>query len=114
MYKDAVTGSLFLVLCNYLTMPIYGGQRTGSGGFRQGLYLKCGILVEDPRLEGSCTTGDTAKNARTRLPTEGRGGAHADSPRWQEKGNSSSLSADSDPFPAVVQEEAALLQTAVQ
>lgn len=46
------------------------------------------------------------------MSTEGKGGAHADSPRWQEKGTSSLLSAVSDPFPAVVQKEAVLLQTA--
>lgn len=54
-------------------------------------------------------TGNTPKNTSTCPLTEGRGGAQADSPRWQEKGNSSLLSAHvSDPFRAVVQEEAAL------
>lgn len=86
MYKVAIIGSLFLVLCNSLTMLIYGGQRTSSCGLQTRLV---------PGDEGSCRgckagrllhhEGDTPKNTRTCPLTEGRGGAHADSPRWQER-----------------------------
>lgn len=112
MYKDAIIGSLFLVLCNYLTMLIYGGQRAA---FRQGSYPE----VRDPGRGPKAGrllhhTGDTPKNTRTCPLIEGRGGAHADSPRWQEKGNSSLLCTHvSDPLPAVVQ-DATPLQTATQ
>lgn len=82
--------------------------------FGHGLYLEVRDPARGPKAGGSCTTGDTAKNTRPCPLTEGRGGAHGDSPRRQEKGASSSLSAISDPFPAVIQEEAALLQTAAQ
>lgn len=100
VYKDTITGSLVLVLCNYLTLLTYGGQRTGSGG----LQTRLGPGSEGPGRERP-KAGRLLHHAVTLQKTcpliEGRGGAHADSPRWQEKGNSSSLCARvSDPFPA--------------
>lgn len=64
--------------------------------FRQGLSLEVRDPGRGPKAGRLLPyAGDTQKNTRTCPLPDGRGGAHTDAPRWQEKGTSSLLSATS-------------------